>query len=355
MGVLSYTMNNMPPVGQIYGSQVAATGSIDPRTRSHIQKARLDEGQGAGFNTDTVLEFMEGGVPIPLPLPGVQTIGNVAGAGIGFVVANRKAEKETNKLVNQYRDVIAEQLGIPENKVDMKALLFAARKNKKLERALHAIEDERGSHPFINIFSVSGMALGLVLGMPIPVIGWIVGPIIGGFVGSWMGNAMLAPDPMMNPQQHMREIFVKADRRQPVSMRDIFALRVSQHPDLNEKIINQYGKSFFALSPRDQTHVFNHYAGLAQQCERDAQLCNQGGNAGQLMFGPMVELPSPIQEFQDLRAAANGPAFPEPQPEQAAGLWAQRVGGPQQARTGGFVDRLAQQRAQAALAQNELS
>ena len=52
MGVLSYTMNNMPPVGQIYGSQVAATGSIDPRMRSHIQKARLDEGQGAGFNAN---------------------------------------------------------------------------------------------------------------------------------------------------------------------------------------------------------------------------------------------------------------------------------------------------------------
>lgn len=344
----NYAMNNMPPIGQINGAQVAATGMMSERQRRNIAEARAAEGKGFGVSTDTVLEALEGGVPIP----GLNMIGNVAGAGIGFVVADRKAEKATKELIDQYRDQIAAQLNIPENKVDLKALLFAARKNRNLERALSAIEDEKSAHPFINISGIVGMAIGMVVGLPIPFIGSIVAGMAGFFAGSWVGNHLLAPEPMLNPQEHMRMIYAKRDRGEPVTTKDIFALRVAQKGNLHENIKDQYGKDFFYLNAQDQNHVFNHYAAITQQCVRDAALCNQGENVGQLLFGPMKELPPVVQEFQDLRALVKAP---EPQQQQQMdGFWSARVN--RQAPQGSFVERLNQQRAAAAMnQQSELS
>lgn len=330
------TMYANPPIRNVNSSAVAATSvpSYDIKKEdagrvgaaiSNVKGAVTQLDPSQLLNKDFMLEMAEGGLPLMGPF------GNVAGAAIGFLVADRRAQKQTQAIIDQYRDEIAQQLNISEESVDARALLMAAQHHKGLRQAINMIQDERGAHPFVNIAGLLGMAAGV--GLVIPMLfagppGWIAGMIAGGagyMAGNFIGEKLLSPDEKQNPLTVMDEIRAKVEGSEQALAEDVFKLRVTQNSGINERIINQYGEPFYKLGKQDQQYAMSTVRGAKQLCERDAQLINEGGNLDMLMFGPM---PEPVAQMQ--------PAQTQPE-----GRWAARVGSKVSIQ-GNFADRIRQ-------------
>lgn len=336
-----------PPIRSLNGSVVASASvpAYDGRQDQGRIGAAVNNVKGAVeqldpgqlINKDFVLEMAEGGLPF------MGAFGNVAGAAIGFLVADNRAQKQTQAIIEQYREEIAGQLSISPEAVDVRALLMAAQHNKGLRQAINHIQGERGAHPFVNVAGLIGMAAGVGLFLPllaIPGPGWLTGMIAGGLGymgGQYLGEKLLAPDEKQNPLTQMDEIRAKVQNGQPVDAIDIFALRVTQNEGLNERIINQYGEPYYKLSGQDKHYAMNMVRGGHELCARDAALVNAGGNLDNLMFGPM---PEPVME-QQLAPA-----------EQTQGQWASRVGSRAPAR-GNYADMIRQQQAAAQMLHTE--
>ncbi|MCI5049599.1 MAG: hypothetical protein MRY32_04630 [Rickettsiales bacterium] len=253
------------------------------------------------MTTDFLLEVAEGGVPIP----GVQMVGNVAGAGVGFIVADRRAKKQYDAMIERYRDEISTQLGVPSEQVGIKELLEAAKHSPGLRKSLESIDAEKESHPYVNISGLLGMGGAVMASAPLfaggPIIGLVGGAVaaMGGYMaGSKIGESFLSPNEDANPQKHLEEIEMKLQAGEPVTELDLFKLRVAQSPYLEQQIESQMGKHFAQLNKADQKFVMRRNASLRHRCMVDADRCNNGLNTDELMFDQQQH--SPVQEINDL-------------------------------------------------------
>lgn len=352
-----------PPYGtKVRASHVAAVSLRDDTT----MEERVDEAVGVVnekvqeqidkhtdmeklFSRENIYGMLESGVI------GGPVLGMTTGFTFSHLAAEETQRREMKELIDQYRDEISQMFNIPPDQVNQEALFLAADGNKGLSRALEKIYQEKDAHPKSNMVAVVGSFVGMGLGtflLPIPILGTLAGGFAGWLAGDAVGKNMFAPDKESDPRLHMRRMYAKHQKGKMVSARDVFALRVAQSRRLSADIKEQYGCSFSRLSDRELDNVTKQYNMLARSAARDAQLVNYGANIDDLMFGEINELPSPVQEMNDLEAAAN---FHMSQPDmvQEEG-WAQRVGRPAP-KQGSWAKAIKAQRAAAQLNGQELN
>lgn len=281
-------------------------------------------------------------------LPGVGPIGYVAGIPFSWIVADRDAEKELQKIADDFRPQLAAQFGVPEAAVSSQMVLMAANQNEAIARAVQSVEWKKDAHAWVNGAGIGGMAAGvgaaaMIAGGPPTWLALGAATIAGSFLGEGVGRSLFGPDENLNPLTHLNTMKEKVGKvpYQEIAA-DVFRMRVAQSKGLQEHIAQVQGKEFFALDAEDQLRVMNEMRPLLDSCVVDAQAATQpGANLNMLMFGGLAD--SPVLEF----AQAGVKEFQEQPPlgqvtqsEIAVpASWAQRVGGSRQGRQGSWVER----------------
>ena len=321
-GLMEYVPRHIKPLA----SHVAGTGVAPTARRDVFDK--LDEGAGLPVS-DLALGVAEYG------LPGMGPLGYVAGVPFSWIVADRTAQRKMTELTETFRHEIASQMHVTPDVVTPQLMLMAAEQNEGLGQAVRSVFKEKERHPMINGFGIGGMAAGMgtaaaiASGPP----GWIAGGIAalaGSFAGEFVGKKVVGNSEKYDPMTYLKKIHEKRSNRQAITALDVFELRVAQNAKLGEAVEFKYDKPFFDLDNDDKLAVMQSYGGLAACCQQDAAKCARPeANINSLMFGCISE---PVAEFSQLRETV----------ETGAGMWANRVGGPN-ANQGRYSDMVRQQ------------
>lgn len=245
----------------------------------------------------------------------------VLGSIIGYIPSRLTNKLEDNaehdSIAQHYSEEIGARLGKDPKQVTRDDLHEVAARDAGFSQLLQGVQEQKDS---ADRSSLIGAGAGAVMHG----VGFIVGS-----VAADVGASMLFKKDEVFVLDATDAIEAKIAAGQPVSMEDVFMLRVAQNDLLAERILQETGKKYHKLDPSNKddaqklTKLYQSMPGLVEAAKRDAELLNTGKVKAQSL------------------AVQTAPAQQE---------WAQRVG-KKPAASGGFRQQVEARRAQAATTQ----
>ena len=278
-----------------------------------------------------------GAIAKPMARPGnfkttALMVGSIAvsflgGLGLGashFMDRARNGEvaKQQKKiLVERYRGLIAERLGMDPARVGVRDLDMAAQNDPVLRNAVERIEHDRKSENRISVMATGG---GMAVGGLLPGVSGIAkggvsiaGSVVGSVASGFFNKNVLHTDDVM------RHIAEQRQAGQAISTQDVMLLRIAQDETLQARIKERSGHAFHKMNDEQQAQLMQSMPELANAAAVDAQRLNSGQ----------------INEAGLLSSTSGQMAV--------RGGWAERVGGSRPMQ-GSFVQGLNAERAAAA-------
>lgn len=231
------------------------------------------------------------------------------------------AKQQKTVLVDMYRGVIAQRLGMDPARVNVRDLEAAAQIDPVLKNAMQRIERDKNSENRVSALASGG---GLALGGILPGVSGVTKGVVS-VVGSLGGAAVsgLFNKDVLNTDDVMMHINGKRSAGQGITTQDVMMLRIAQDETLQASIKQRSGHAFHKMNPQQQQMLMQNMPELANSAQVDAQRFNGGQ----------------IDEAGLLSGTAGQMAV--------RGGWAQQVGGSRKVE-GSFVAGLSAERAAAA-------
>lgn len=284
-----------------------------------------------GFDQGAVKElaanFADGGLPVPMAGP----LGVVA----SLFTRDFYSKRELAELTEKYQDLIAERLGMDAADVTEEHLKTCAMQDQGLASALLAVARKRESHVTSNAGALAAMTAGAAAGSVVPVVGTLIGGLAGFMGGEAVSKYMLDVTDASNPQACLEAIEKKQAEKQYITVQDVFALKLAQHPKIREQVIERHGDNFNMLDEKTRAEVMHGLPKLAQAAARDSVLCNfPDSDVRRLMFGDMAP---PAANLNSAPLVANTNAAPT---QWAARIEGERSGMPNAQQGVGFAEAI---------------
>lgn len=235
----------------------------------------------------------------------VGPVGGVVTAGVGMFTGSRDRKNGVADMIEGYREVVANQLGISPETVDEKALREAAKNNDVLAQALEAYDDGARLKPAINgVSSVVGLAAGAAgaaaLGLATGPLGLIAG-LGGGMLASSatekvLGGVTNAQDLEKTVHGKVIELKGKLEAGEYLSPKDIFAVHVRMNGKMGAQIKELVGKEFHELDAEGQAKAMFYYKELTDLATQEAYLVNSGAIKPEMVpFIPLNTIAATMQ------------------------------------------------------------
>ncbi len=290
----------------------------------------------------------------------VGPVGGVVTAGVGMVSGSRTRKNGIADMIEGYREVVANQLGVSPETVDEKALREAAKKNEVLAQALEAYDDGARLKPVITgVGAVTGLAAGaaataaLALTGPLGIVAGIGGGILTSMATDKVLNGVMGTQDLQTTvHAKVAELKGKLEAGEYLSPKDVFSVHVRMNGKMAVQIKELCGKEFHELDAEGQAKAMFYYKELTEMATQEAYLVNSGAIKPEMIpFIPLNTIaatmqpvmmpqaitpmtPPIVQDVPTTRIAAND-ASVEPMQARAQGM-------------GGFAAKVNAERAAAA-------
>lgn len=244
-------------------------------------------------------------------------IGSIIGYIPGRLVNKMEQNAEHESIAKHYSEEIGVRLGKAPEAVTRDDLYQVAARDAGFSQLLQGVQEQKDSADRSSL-------IGAGAGAALHGVGFVVGSL-----AADVGASVLFKKDEVFVLDATDAIEAKIAAGQPVSMEDVFTLRVAQNDVLASRILEETGKKFHKLDPSNKddagklAKLYQSMPGLVEAAKRDAELLNTGKVKAQSL------------------AVQTAPAQQE---------WAQRVGKKVPA-AGGFRQQVEARRAQTATTQ----
>ncbi|MBY0355312.1 MAG: hypothetical protein K2Q12_06225 [Rickettsiales bacterium] len=198
---------------------------------------------------------------------GAKAIGAYAApvaAVFSVAAANHNAVKSVTELLEQYRGVVAQRMGIAPEAVDEETLRAAVEAQPEafavIKQALEVIDREQSTRPVVSVAGgaagVGAFAAGTAMAAPLGPLAPVAG-MIAACAAPWCaekagGMIFGASDLDETAHASIKAMNEKWQAGQPVSPLEVFTLFVRMDPRFQQNIRDRTGKDFFAMSEGEQ-------------------------------------------------------------------------------------------------------